>query len=295
MPIIYVTSIEPGAGKTGVAAAIARHYAYQGVPTTLFRFAGGDNAEPDAAFFARQFFVPGAPPAPIDAAEFQAPGPGELAVIEGPADAVPPGATCVVVAASSVPDIPETITPAVVVITRTARQDDAGIPEKVGDAAAVSVAEDRCLAGFTIEAVRELLHADMLVEGEPDDTTCDHLIVSPIGSDAGQPYFRRFARAAVIARYDKTDMQLAALRSEPVLLILTGGRRPSEYLFDAARAKGVQVLLSRTDTENTVIALEGIFDETRFVGQPKLDRMAELLEKTGIFEALGIEVPTPAS
>ena len=47
LPTIYVTSSEPGTGKTGVAAAIARHYAYQGVPTTLVRFTGAGNAEAD--------------------------------------------------------------------------------------------------------------------------------------------------------------------------------------------------------------------------------------------------------
>ena len=78
----------------------------------------------------------------------------------------------------------------------------------------------------------------------------------------------------------------AALRADPNVLILTGGRRPSEYLFDAASAKGIPVLLSRTDTENTVIALEGVFDHTRFQGDRKLDRMAELLEGSGLFEAL---------
>jgi hypothetical protein len=46
------------------------------------------------------------------------------------------------------------------------------------------------------------------------------------------------------------------------------------------------VLLSRTDTENTVIALEGIFDKTRFHGERKLDRMAELLTEGGLFDAL---------
>ena len=43
-------------------------------------------------------------------------------------------------------------------------------------------------------------------------------------------------------------------------------------------------MLSRTDTENTVIALEGIFDRTRFHGERKLERMAELLGSTGLAE-----------
>ena len=71
-------------------------------------------------------------------------------------------------------------------------------------------------------------------------------------------------------------------------LILTGGRQPSGYLFDAAGARGIPVLLSRTDTENTVIALEGIFDRTRFQGERKLERMAALLEPTGLWDALAL-------
>jgi BioD-like phosphotransacetylase family protein len=91
----------------------------------------------------------------------------------------------------------------------------------------------------------------------------------------------------VVVRFDKTDMHLAAMQADPEFLILSGGRRPSDYLFDAAAARGVPVLLSHTDTENTVIALERIFDRTRFVGERKLDRMSELLERELDWEALG--------
>ena len=45
MAIVVVTSATPGAGKTGVATAIARHYAYQGRPVRLVRLAGEGSAE----------------------------------------------------------------------------------------------------------------------------------------------------------------------------------------------------------------------------------------------------------
>ena len=157
-----------------------------------------------------------------------------------------------------------------------------------GAVPAVSLPEDRTLAGFSIEEARLLLRAEVLVEGDDADTTCDHLVIAPISSDAGQPHLRRFASKAVVVRFDKTDQHLAAMKSGPACLILTGGRRPSDYLFDAAGAQGVPVLLSRTDTENTVIALESVFDKTRFMGERKLDRMAELLEGSALFEALGV-------
>ena len=152
----------------------------------------------------------------------------------------------------------------------------------------VVVPEDRTLAGFAIDDAKEALHAETLVVGDPADTTCDHLVISPIGSDAGQPYHRRFESKAVVVRFDKTDQHIAALSTNPVCLILSGGRRPSDYLFDAANSRGVPVLLSNTDTENTVLALEDIFGSTRFQGARKLDRMSELLDQTNLYSLLNV-------
>ena len=62
MPIVVVTSNAPGEGKTGVAAAIARHYAYLGRATRLARIAGSEpspGAAHDAALFASFAFGPG--------------------------------------------------------------------------------------------------------------------------------------------------------------------------------------------------------------------------------------------
>ena len=175
----------------------------------------------------------------------------------------------------------------IILTTRPARSAAkyAQIWTKEGSPLKVSLGEDRTLAGFSVSEVQSALNAETLVQGESDPTS-DYLVIAPIGSDAGQPYLIRFDSKAVVVRFDKTDQHLAAMRADPNVLILTGGRRPSEYLFDAARANGVPVLLSRTDTENTVIALEGIFDKTRFHGDRKLDRMSELLGGTGLVRAL---------
>jgi hypothetical protein len=284
LPVIVVTSAEQGAGKTAVAAAIARHAAYAGQAVRLIRLATAtprSNAAADAAWFGSLFFAPGSPAQPL-ASEDIPEDPADLVVIE--ADIADLGGSveapvCMVVrdggAAST-----GGITPAVTVITRAR-------PGAPGDGV-VRIPEDRTLNGFSFEEARDLLRAEVLVEGDPVDTTCDYLVIAPIASDAGQPYFKRFDTKAVVARFDKTDMHLAAMQADPAFLILSGGRRPSEYLFDAASAQGVPVLLSRTDTENTVIALERVWDRTRFTGERKLDRMAALLEASDLFAALGL-------
>ncbi|MEO8538449.1 MAG: DRTGG domain-containing protein [bacterium] len=282
MAIIYVGSALPGEGKTGVAAAIARKLAYSGSPVRLVRLAdeNGSAAE-DAVWFSEQSFAPGTANEPV--ASIPTAASGETLIVEGPLSAFPGGEAKLVVVAPRLKPASTPVGAAAIVLTGV--DGLSGSRATAGSPVLVELGEDRTLAGFSVSEARAALNAEVLVEGDSDPTS-DHLVIAPIGSDAGQPYLRRFPSKAVVVRFDKTDQHLAAIKAEPNVLILTGGRRPSDYLFDAASANGIPVLLSRTDTENTVIALEGIFDKTRFHGDRKLDRMAELLEGSGLFEAL---------
>ncbi|MEX0783590.1 MAG: DRTGG domain-containing protein [Dehalococcoidia bacterium] len=290
MPVIVVTSTTPGAGKTGVAAAIARRMAYQGTPVRLVRIGDneGGNAAADAEWFGSLDFAPGSAPTPAAPGSVTEPRGDITLIVEAAGESCQlPGARHVVVARHGNPgEMPTGIAPAAIVVTDV----PAGHPEPTpGEGIpTVNLREDRTLAGFSLSEARSALNAEVLVQGDPGDPTSDYLVISPISSDAGQPYLRRFESKAVVARFDRTDMHLAAIKAQPNVLILTGGRKPSDYLYDVASAQGIPVLLSRTDTENTVIALEGIFDRTRFQGERKLDRMAELLEGSVLYEALGI-------
>lgn len=283
MALIYVTSANPGEGKTGVAAAIARSLAYAGSPVRLVRIQDGDgsHAAADAKWFASLDFAPGSP-AEVQA-EVPPGGAAETIIAEGPAASAPPDAKVVLVARGKRPGSLPAGTAAVVVTAVSGLQ---GAQAIEGSPIEVRLGDDRTLAGFSISEAKAALDAEVLVEGEEGDPTSDHLVIAPIGADAGQPYFRRFESKAVVVRFDKTDQHLAAIRGRSNVLILTGGKHPSANLVDAATSSGVPVLLSAADTESTVAALDGIFDGTRFQGGRKLDRMAALLAGTGLAESL---------
>ena len=284
MPLLTVISDTPGAGKTGVAASVARALAYTGQRVWLVRGEGDGNAAADAHWFSSLEFAPGSASTPVAANVIPPPSGDEVVVAE--LDALLERADATVLVTRGLPDdgrVTE-VAPVAVVALDVAASVLTEAPEEVGGAPLIAIGEDRTLAGFSVSEAQATLRAETLVEGDGLDPTCDHLVIAPIGSDAGQPYLSRFESKAVVVRFDKTDQHLAALATEPACLILTGGRRPSEYLFDAAAARGVPVMLSRTDTENTVIALEGIFDRTRFHGERKLERMSELLGSTGLAE-----------
>lgn len=294
VPLIVVTSQTPGAGKTGVAAAIARHYAYLGRPVTIARAESaeqGGNVAEDAAYFGTLDYTPGSPAGPLAAASVADPGANGILIVEAEAATAASisGATStVLVARNAAPaSAPAGVAPSAVVVTDVPHGKTAATAGP-GGVPVVVLGEDRTLAGFSVSEAKAAINAEVLVPGDNGDPSCDHLVISPISSDAGQPYFRRFGSKAVVVRFDRTDMHLAAMKAQPECLILTGGRRPSDYLFDAATASGTPVLLSRTDTENTVIALEGLFDRTRFQGDRKLDRMAELLDASALYETLAL-------
>ncbi len=286
MPLLSVISDTPGAGKTGVAASLARDLAYTGQRVWLVRGEGpdGSNAAADAHWFGSLEFAPGSASTPVGATMIPPPSGDEIVVAELDEPLERADATILVTRGLPEEERVAEVTPVAVVALDVAASARAEAPDEIGGAALVAIAEDRTLAGFSVSEAQAALRAETLVEGDGLDPTCDHLVIAPIGSDSGQPYLERFESKAVVVRFDKTDQHLAALATEPACLILTGGRRPSEYLFDAAAARGVPVMLSRTDTENTVIALEGIFDRTRFHGERKLERMAELLGATSLSE-----------
>jgi BioD-like phosphotransacetylase family protein len=119
------------------------------------------------------------------------------------------------------------------------------------------------------------------VEGENVYEAVEFVMLGPVSADPGQPYFLQHGAKAVVNRFDKMDLHLAALATEPDCLILTGGQQPSPYLLD--RLEGVEpsltVLLAPDNTVRTIQVVDELYGDTRFAGQRKINRAIELFER----------------
>ena len=84
MPLLSVISDTPGAGKTGVAASLARDLAYAGQRVWLVRGEGSDggNAVADAHWFGSLDFAPGSASTPVAAQVIPPPSGDEIVVAE---------------------------------------------------------------------------------------------------------------------------------------------------------------------------------------------------------------------
>jgi BioD-like phosphotransacetylase family protein len=267
MAVILVAGTGVGSGATTVATGIAHRLAYAGHAVRIERLGGDDRAAADAAAFGRLEIADGTG-TPVDAGSL--PAAPDVLVLEAPAGADAGAlasrlqATLVIVGGAGV-----TAPAGAIAITNHAR---ATAPGALG--------EDRLLAAPTVRRLTEASRARVLAGAAGDeDAVCEHLVIGAISHDPDEPYFRRYPRPAVIARAEKVDIALAAMRVKPVCLILTGGGEPSPYIIDrVAASHDTTLLLAPEGTVETMRDIEGTFGTVPFAGEAKVERVGELMK-----------------
>ncbi|MQC28186.1 MAG: hypothetical protein DWG74_03770, partial [Chloroflexi bacterium] len=145
---------------------------------------------------------------------------------------------------------------------------------------ALRIAEDGLLAGPTVRRLIEACRAQVLTRAaDGEDAVCQHIVIGAISHDPDEPYFRRFPHPVIVTRAEKVDIALAAMRVNPVCLILTGGGEPSPYIIDrVAASRGTTLLLTPEGTVETMRDIEGTFGTTAFAAETKLERIGELMK-----------------
>lgn len=149
------------------------------------------------------------------------------------------------------------------------------------------------LSALSIGELVELLDAEVLTETFDPNALAEAFTIGAMTVDAALSRFRRQQNKAVITGGDRADIQLAALETSTVVLILTGYLHPSPVVLHQAESLGVPILLVKENTMETVEAIERAYGKTR-LGQPeKLDTFMQLLDENvaldEIYKALGIE------
>jgi BioD-like phosphotransacetylase family protein len=240
MAIIVVASPTPGAGKTTVAAALARKLAGAQIAESP---AGELPAQPDA----RVIVVATPATSPADLAAFVAASPNALVILNR--------------------------VPAKRIVPVRQAYEAAGV-KLLG-----VIPEDALLASPTIGQVREALAAEGSNVNGNREKPLQRVVIASIAADPGQTYFD-FTRAdAIIVRSDKPDLQLAALNAvTDSCLIVTGGLPILSYVLERVEEGEIPLLRTKLDTKETVAAIEGLFGAGAFSGSPeKLRRIEELL------------------
>ena len=301
MNALIVTSAQAGDGKSTIAAGLALHLLASGRRVHILRVQGSDaaSAERDAALLAAVPGVrsPGRALSPSEAggAVKEAAGDGVAVVEAEPAEAREAafawGAGAIVVqragateaalrqaqgAAANLGLAGEKTAVAVTVLAAADLSKLRTALVAQGLPSLLVLPEDRTLAAPRLGELARALEASFLCNGADENEVIERIMIGSVGHDPGAPYFSMHERKAVLTRFDKTDVQLAALSTPLICLLLTGGQRPSPYLFDRAQSLGVPVLLTARDTVGAMEAVGDAYAGARFGGERKLERLREL-------------------
>jgi BioD-like phosphotransacetylase family protein len=299
MPPLLIASLQPGDGRTTATAGLGAALAEAGRPARLLRLRAAESADPAAEDDARAL-----------AAVAGCTSPGR-AVTEQEALSEAAQALCLIEGPPGVPnDLAARLSARVVLLTAATDVlrlgDLSAAATTLGDALAGVIAtrqqphrldaaaaalrergltplavlpEDRLLAGPNVQELREALRASPLFEGADEGEAVEWVMLGPITADPGQPYFLQHGSKAIVNRFDKMDLHLAALATEPDCVVLTGGQQPSPYFLDRLRGSdaAVTVLLAPDGTVRTAELLDELYTRTRCSGRRKLQRAHELV------------------
>jgi BioD-like phosphotransacetylase family protein len=284
MSTIIVASSEPRVGRSLIAAAVAYRMGRAGTPVTLARLGSDESAAADAATFAmlEGIISPGQPV--VEDAVASMTGDVVIEAAAGPVRelAVRLHARVIVVGgARSAETDAANDSIAARIVTRVAPADLASVGARAGVAAVL--AEDRVLAAPSVADIAKTLDATWLA-GEAGGHSVGRVMLGTVASDAASPYFANRESTCVITRFDKTDIQLAALQTDLECMVITGGREPSPYLLDRVRGSrdDVALLLTSGSTVESMNAIESLYATSRFDGATKLERAVGLLDAAGV-------------
>lgn len=148
------------------------------------------------------------------------------------------------------------------------------------------------LSALSVGELIDVLDAEVLTKHLDPDALAETLTVGAMTAEAALHRFRRYQNKAVITGGDRTDIQLAALETSTVVMILTGNLRPSPLIIQQAESLNVPILLVNQNTMETIELVERSLGKTR-LGQPEkmetfLTLMKENVRLDEIWEGLGL-------
>lgn len=140
------------------------------------------------------------------------------------------------------------------------------------------IPEDRFLMSVTVGELVDKLNGEWISGEDKTDKLVESFLIGGNIMDHGETYFGQADDKAVIVRGDRPDIQLAAMATSTVCLILTGGHRPSEYVCYEADRTGVALIVVPNGTLRTSEDLYKAFDRVDIPHRRKRERFQELLK-----------------
>jgi hypothetical protein len=156
------------------------------------------------------------------------------------------------------------------------------------------IPHDSIVGSITVEELNEMLGGKVLCCHDQMGNLVEHFLIGAMQADKAIEYFKKTRRNAVIVGGDRVDIQLSAIESGSVCLILTGELYPSEIILSRAEQKNVPMIVVREDTFSIAKKLEKLSVRLRLRDTSKVDRgmrlVADNVDFSMLYKKLGINI-----
>jgi BioD-like phosphotransacetylase family protein len=306
MTVLFIVSVEEATGKTAICAGLAINFSNDGRKVAYIKSAGV--AEGDIAFMKQ---VPG-----VEVVDDNSANGFDIVLMEGKlgrtANDEMSRAACAtaqkmkakVIAVESYADETKNYANIYqgfggnfhgVVLNKVPLSQVKRLPEEAGarfEAAGIKllgiIPENRVLMAITVGQLAASLGAKILNNQGKSDELVENYMLGAMVVDSGLDYFGRKDHKAAILRYDRPDMQLAALETATTCLVLGGAEKPPlPAVLYKAEGKGIPIIATSAAVKDIVPVIESTLLKTRLNQTKKLARLAETVRQNLNIKALG--------
>jgi BioD-like phosphotransacetylase family protein len=160
------------------------------------------------------------------------------------------------------------------------------------------LAEDKLLCSISVADLAEVLDGEILQDyeqgypepletneiesprtGREHDELVENFSVGAMNVEQALTYFRRIPRKAVITGGDRADIQLAALETDTVALILTGNLYPAPVVQTQAALLHVPIILVAESTMQVVRRIDEVLGPIRIRSESQIEHLQLMVEK----------------
>ncbi|MEN9226861.1 MAG: phosphotransacetylase family protein [Thermostichus sp. HHBFW_bins_43] len=144
----------------------------------------------------------------------------------------------------------------------------------------------RILRSISVGELARQLDAEVLCCPDRLDLMVEDIAVGAMNVNSALKYFRKSDHKAVITGGDRTDIQLAALETSTLCLILTGKLPLDPRIQSRAEELEVPILSVDLDTFTTINRIERVFGQIRLHEEVKVRCIQELMSSNFDFSRL---------
>jgi BioD-like phosphotransacetylase family protein len=296
--VIYIVSIEKGAGKTAICAGLATNLLNSGRKAAYERLpgSGAAGADVDTGFMKKiPGLLDGASGADITLVEAalssKASDAGNKSVYKAAGEAKAK-VVAVETYGENSPDYTEvykgfTDNLLGVIVNKVPQSQVKRVKEEAvqrftaaGTKVLGVIPENRVLLAITVGELAEAIAGTVISNSEQSGEIIENYMLGAMVVDSGLTYFGRKNNKAAIIRQDRPDMQLAALETSTACLVLSGSKEPPIYnVMNKAAEKKVPIISTFTAVNDIVSSVEKALFQLKLNQEKKLTKISEIVRQ----------------